>query len=93
MITIEAIVYLLIFGLSIIWSLLALDRKSAILSLLATLCWFILTPAHLVVAWDSGFFMISFLYLGFAFVFLVLTFVWTIQNAWLSKRERDWELI
>ena len=91
--TIESIVYLLLFCLSIIWSMLALERKSAILSTLATLCWFILAPAHMVVAWSSNFYMISFLYLGFALIFMSLTFVWVIQNSWLDKRERDWELI
>jgi len=71
---IDLIVYMMVNGLSIFWSALALNRKTVVPMLLSFVCWIVDAIVHFSIFYDSSLVSVSYLYLGFGFVFLFLTF-------------------
>lgn len=96
MTTLEVLIYLVLLCLGILFSSLALNYKSGVLSFIAMLCWFVTGGTHMVIAWDSTVYYVATLYLGFAGVFMVVSFYYLFMNIQRAveqnKDRKDWEL-
>jgi NADH:ubiquinone oxidoreductase subunit 6 (subunit J) len=89
---IELVTYLLVFALSLICSMVAVDRKSSIFSWLGTVSWFVLSACHLALTQTSDFIIVSWLFVMMGLIFMVYGFVLVFSNFQTRRREREWEL-
>jgi hypothetical protein len=85
----DVLTYLIIFALSIIWSLTAINQKSAIFSFLAFITWLTEAATHLILAWDSNLMSIVYMYLGLALIFFVLGMGLGISQFLQGKKDKD----
>ena len=65
--------YMMLTCLSIFWSATALNRKTLIPSLLSVICWIATSIQHMTLFGASTFYPVSYLYFGFALIFIILT--------------------
>ena len=71
---VELVGYLMLNGLSIFWSASALSTRKAIPALLSFVCWVTDAVVHLAFFADSPLQPVGWLFLGFALIFLILSF-------------------
>ena len=71
---IELVGYLILNGLSIFWSASALNTRKVIPALLSFVCWVTDAIVHLAFFADSPLQPVGWLFIGFALIFLILSF-------------------
>jgi len=72
--------YIMVIGIAILFSLLAIFRRTVLLDLLATICWWVGGGTHLLASPTSTpLYSVSFLYWGFGLVFFALVWVDLLQ--------------
>jgi len=89
---IEALGYLLVFALSVIWSSMAVSRKSVGFSFLSWLCWTILAILQLGLGFSTLVFGLEWLFFGVSWIFLVLGFALTIKAFTEHRKRSEWEI-
>jgi len=89
---IELVTYLVVFALSLIFSMVALERKSSILSWLGTISWFVLSACHLALTQTSNFIIVSWMFVMMGIIFLLYGFALIFSNFQARRREREWEV-
>ena len=65
--------YMMLTCLSLFWSATALNRKTIIPSLLSVICWIATAILHMSLFGASTLYPVSYLYFGFALIFIILT--------------------
>jgi len=72
--------YIIVIGISVLFSLLAIFRRTVLTDLLATICWWVGGATHLLASPTSTpLYSISFLYWGFGLIFFALVWVDLLQ--------------
>ena len=71
---VELVGYLMLNGLSVFWSASALNTRKVIPALLSFVCWVTDAVVHLALFADSPLQPVGWLFLGFALIFLILSF-------------------
>lgn len=88
----ELVCYLLVFGITIIFSAFSIERKSSIFSFLSMMFWFILAIVHVGIAGSSSFIHLAYLFGGVAFFFLVYGFALILSSLKADRSAKEWEL-
>lgn len=73
--------FLVVIVLAILFSLLAIARRTVVMDALAWVCWFIVAGAHLMASPSSTpFYSFSFLFWGFGLIFFILMWadIWSV---------------
>ena len=94
MTTVELVVYLLMFALSIIWSILAAENSKELMgiiyALLSFVSWMVLATIHFVIAWDTSVMVVAVMYSGLSLMFFILTITWGIRNTLNANQSKEW---
>jgi len=88
---IEALGYLLVFALSVVWSCMAVSRKSVGFSFLCWLTWTMLAVFQLGLGFSTLVSGLEWLFLGLSWVFLVLGFGLIFQAYMQKRKNSEWE--
>jgi type VI protein secretion system component VasK len=81
--------YLVVVGISLFFTVFALARRTAILDVIATICWWISGGVHLVSSPStSPLFSLSYLWFALGIVFFVLLWV-DIFKLWNFRKQND----
>ncbi len=81
--------YMIIIGISLFFTAVAMVRRTIILELLATLCWWVSAIIHLIAA-PSALYAISWLWLGFGIIFF-LVFWFDIWQIFIVRKKQKWD--
>lgn len=94
MTTVELVVYLLMFALSLIWSIMAAENSKELMgiiyALLAFTSWLVLATIHIVIAWDTTVMVVAVMYSGLSLMFFILTITWGIRNTLNVNQSKEW---
>ena len=94
MTTIELVVYLLMFALSLIWSIMAAENSEKLMgiiyALLSFVSWLVLATIHIVIAWDTSVMVVSVMYSGLSVMFFILTITWGIRNTLNANQAKEY---
>lgn len=85
---IKLLTYLLVFALSVVFSMFSVDRKSAVFSFLSMVTWFTLGICHLALSQASMFIVIAWLFTFLGFFFMVYGFA-LILLTFQTRREKE----
>jgi len=80
--------YFMIIGISLFFTAVAMVRRTVILELLATICWWISAAVHLIAA-PSALSILSWLWFGFGIVFFLLFWVDVFQ-LFVTRKDQRW---
>jgi len=89
---IDLVIYILVFGLCVIFTSFTIERKSSMFSFITMVCWGMLAICHTGVASASNFIALAYLFVGFAFIFMVYGFALVFSAFEDRKRAQEWEL-
>jgi hypothetical protein len=89
---IELVTYLLVFALSLIFSLAAVERKSSVLGWIGAASWFVLSGCHLALTQTTDFIIYAWFFVVMGWIFLVYGIALVFSNFQTRRREREWEL-
>ena len=83
--------YMIVLGVTLLFSVFALVRRTVVLCLLSTVCWWICGGIHLLASpTTTPLYSVSFLWFGIGWIFFVLVWAGIIQN-FRMKKQREWE--
>jgi len=78
--------YAILLGITILFTLLAIYRRTPLADLIAWVCWFVCATCHLLASpLNSPLLPVAFIYVAFGFVFLILSIADT--GAYLDYRK------
>jgi len=80
--------YMILIGISLFFTALTIVKRTVILELLATICWWISAAVHLIAA-PSVLSILSWLWFGFGVVFFLLFWV-DIFQLFVIRKDRRW---
>jgi hypothetical protein len=94
MTTVELVVYLLMFALSVIWSIMAAENNKELMgivyALLSFVSWLVLATIHIIIAWDTSVMVVCVMYSGMSLMFFILTITWGIRNTLNVNQSKEW---
>lgn len=98
MATLDVVIYLLIFALSMIFLMMSFKYElftvqTFIFSLLGWVSWFSLAGFHMVIAYDSNLMSAVYLFLGIGLIQMVLTFASGIGSFINAGKKNKWTII
>jgi uncharacterized membrane protein len=85
---IELLTPLIVFALGLVFGILGVSRKSEIYCMLSTVSWFILASLWAYLGADTVAAVVSYLFMGFGWLFLVFTFVLVVQNMDAYRKQK-----
>jgi hypothetical protein len=90
MATLDIILYIIIFGITVLFSLIAIDhpKEEVHYKFIAGLCWIVFTMVHFIITLSVGAlaYAITILWLGFGLTFIVMG----IQEFFSMKKDKIW---
>ena len=94
MTTVELVVYLLMFALSIIWSIMAVENSKELMgivyALFSCISWLAVTTIHIVIAWNTSVMVMCIMYSGLSTTFFILSIYWGIRNTLNVNQRKEW---
>lgn len=90
MATLEIILYAFTFGITVLFSLIAIDhtKEEVHYKFIAGLCWFVFAIVHFIITFSIGTlaYAVTFLWLGFGLTFSIMG----IQDFFSMKKDKIW---
>jgi hypothetical protein len=96
--TIDIVVVLLVFALSMIFSVLALSQEeffsleTFLFSIFSFICWFTTSGFFIIVAFDSSLVIAAYLFMAFGVIFMVIMMASGIGALFNIRKTRKWSI-